>query len=77
MMTEGDDEMPGQSTENLPLQTQSARDHVPPAVTYVPSDFVCACLIVILIGAGLWPSFHAAELQCRPIQNNQFNLASA
>ena len=33
--------------------THSARDHVPPAVTYVPSDLVFACLIVIWIGAGL------------------------
>ena len=39
--------------ENLPPQTHSARDHVPPAVTYVPSDLVFACLIVIWIGAGL------------------------
>ena len=45
--------MPEQSTENLPPQTHSARDHVPPAVTYVPSDLVFACLIVIWIGAGL------------------------
>ena len=29
------DAMP--EVENLPLQTHSARDHVPPAVTYVPS----------------------------------------
>ena len=46
--------MPEQSAGNLPLQTQSARDHVPPAVTYVPFDFAFACLILILIGAGLW-----------------------
>ena len=33
---EGSDEMPEQSAENQPPQTHSARDHVPPAVTYVP-----------------------------------------
>ena len=76
-MTESGDDLPEQSAENLLLQTQTARAHVPPAGTYVPSDFACACLIVILIGAGLRPSFNAAELQCRPIQNSQFNLASA
>ena len=63
-MTEGGGKMPGQSTENLPLQTQSTRAPVPPAVTYVPSDFACVCLIVALIGVGLWSSFNAAELQC-------------
>ena len=68
-MTEGGDEMPRQSAENLPLQTQSVRDHVPPVVTYVPFDFVFARLIVILIGAGLWQ-------QCQPIQKTQFDLAS-
>ena len=52
-MAEGSGEMPEQSAENLPPQTHSARDHVPPAVTYVPSDLVFACLIVIWIGAGL------------------------
>ena len=35
-MAEGSDEMPEQSAENQPPQTHSARDHVPPAVTYVP-----------------------------------------
>ena len=33
---EGSDEMPEQSAENQPPQTHSARDHVPPAVAYVP-----------------------------------------
>ena len=33
---EGSDAMPEQSAENQPPQTHSARDHVPPAVTYVP-----------------------------------------
>ena len=35
-MAEGSDAMPWQSAENQPPQTHSARDHVPPAVTYVP-----------------------------------------
>ena len=36
-MAEGSDAMPEQSAENQPPQTHSARDHVPPAETYVPS----------------------------------------
>ena len=36
-MAEVSDAMPEQSAENQPPQTHRARDHVPPAETYVPS----------------------------------------
>ena len=65
--------------ENLPPQTHSARDHVPPAVTYVPSDLVFACLIVIWIGAGLVaPPASAHELQAADVPpNSAFRVGHA
>ena len=60
--------MPEQPTENLPPQTHSTQDHMPPAVTHVPSDLVFACLIVIWIGAGWWQLLRA------PMNFNQRTL---
>jgi len=44
-MAEGSDAMPEQSAENQPPQTHSARDHVPPAVTYVPGTHPHVALV--------------------------------
>jgi len=44
-MAKGSDAMPEQSAENQPPQTHSARDHVPPAVTYVPGTHPHVALV--------------------------------